>query len=574
MAKMIPRYNSDIEFNNSVAEKIVYDSLNELSEDYIIFHSIEWQDKNKYNNIYFGEADFTVYIAGRGIIVIEVKGGDIYFSDSHIIQTNRFTGESYRKKPLQQANKSVYKFRDLLNQNLQYRIPVYAAVWFPDVYRSDIKGNFPVIYDDNIILTKDSFSNLNESLQNICNHYNMFIENSIEHDVATDLINLLAPEFKAIPNASLISERQEYIFLQMTKQQCYLIDYLQEVKYAIIQGMAGTGKTVLAIEKARQLNKNSEPVLFLTFNKLLADSLEKKYSQELPFVTFANIYSFVSKALNQTIDDADITRFLKTILKRGDWRYKHIIIDEGQDFSNWIAYLYELARKESGSCYVFYDKNQLIQKKDIDWINLFDCRLILTKNCRNTHSIAETACSPIHLEDMKMNTNVSKGTIPRLFIFKKDTELIKGIETILDNYLNQGIKHSDIVILTLKKLQDSFLYQHISNHPKSNLGKIISIDLVDNDKCLFTTTRKFKGLESSIVLLIDMDSTIFSTEENKRVFYVGSSRAKTFLDIFSCLTPDDEKIIVSQLSNQESSLTRFAITRDLNVNISDINAFT
>ena len=96
MAKMIPRYNSDIEFNNSVAEKIVYDSLNELSEDYIIFHSIEWQDKNKYNNIYFGEADFTVYIAGRGIIVIEVKGGDIYFSDGHIIQTNRFTGESYR----------------------------------------------------------------------------------------------------------------------------------------------------------------------------------------------------------------------------------------------------------------------------------------------------------------------------------------------------------------------------------------------------------------------------------------------------------------------------------------------
>jgi len=157
-----------------------------------------------------------------------------------------------------------------------------------------------------------------------------------------------------------------------------------------------------------------------------------------------------------------------------------------------------------------------------------------------------------------------KYTIPVLHCYREFTQ----------NLGQPRIKHSDIVILTLKKLQDSFLYQHISNHPKSNLGKIISIDLVDNDKCLFTTTRKFKGLESSIVLLIDMDSTIFSTEENKRVFYVGSSRAKTFLDIFSCLTPDDEKIIVSQLSNQESSLTRFAITRDLNVNISDINAFT
>ena len=47
----------------------------------------------------------------------------------------------------------------------------------------------------------------------------------------------------------------------------------------------------------------------------------------------------------------------------------------------------------------------------------------------------------------------------------------------------------------------------------------------------FTTARKFKGLEADVVILVDVDESAFSNEENKRLFYVGASRAKHNLDI-------------------------------------------
>ena len=51
-------------------------------------------------------------------------------------------------------------------------------------------------------------------------------------------------------------EEAEYYFNRMTMEQTRLIEYLDEQRVAAIQGGAGTGKTMLAIEKARRLSVN------------------------------------------------------------------------------------------------------------------------------------------------------------------------------------------------------------------------------------------------------------------------------------------------------------------------------
>ena len=52
----------------------------------------------------------------------------------------------------------------------------------------------------------------------------------------------------------------------MLKEQVALLNYLEEQNCAIINGMAGTGKTVMALEKARRHSDNNEKVLFLCYN--------------------------------------------------------------------------------------------------------------------------------------------------------------------------------------------------------------------------------------------------------------------------------------------------------------------
>jgi DNA replication protein DnaC len=90
-------------------------------------------------------------------------------------------------------------------------------------------------------------------------------------------------------------EQEEYFFNRMTKKQSYLSDYLEEQKIAVIQGGAGTGKPMLAIEKARRLNED-EKVLFLCYNKLLIDHLKNAYQKDIPNITFTNLNTLAYNA--------------------------------------------------------------------------------------------------------------------------------------------------------------------------------------------------------------------------------------------------------------------------------------
>jgi len=66
---------------------------------------------------------------------------------------------------------------------------------------------------------------------------------------------------------------------------------------------------------------------------------------------------------------------------------------------------------------------------------------------------------------------------------------------------------------------------------------------------LFTTARKFKGLESDFILLVDVDAETFRDEEQKRLFYVGASRARNRLFITSVVSEEEEKQMVRAITN-------------------------
>ena len=71
---------------------------------------------------------------------------------------------------------------------------------------------------------------------------------------------------------------------------------------------------------------------------------------------------------------------------------------------------------------------------------------------------------------------------------------------------------------------------------------------------LFTTARKFKGLESRVVIIIDITKEDFEDDEYKRVFYVACSRAtQKLVLVMNC---DDAEI--NEIANTISKSKRFA----------------
>ena len=75
MPEFIPPLPKD--FHGSMGEKIVYDAFRTLPDNYMVFHSFAWTEEENKSFHKQGEADFLVYDPSRGLLVIEVKSGEI-----------------------------------------------------------------------------------------------------------------------------------------------------------------------------------------------------------------------------------------------------------------------------------------------------------------------------------------------------------------------------------------------------------------------------------------------------------------------------------------------------------------
>ena len=89
--------------------------------------------------------------------------------------------------------------------------------------------------------------------------------------------------------------------------------------------------------------------------------------------------------------------------------------------------------------------------------------------------------------------------------------------------IGEGLALSDIVILTSKTVETSWI-----NLDKSYAGQTLSTNQ-EPGKILFTTIRKFKGLEAEAILIVDAQMSALTNPENRRLLYTGTSRAKNLL---------------------------------------------
>ena len=231
-----------------------------------------------------------------------------------------------------------------------------------------------------------------------------------------------------------------------------------------------------------------------------------------------------------------------------NWDYKHIIIDEGQDFTHdEISALYTIAEIEDSCFYVFYDKNQLINKEgsiSILSTDRIECRLVLSINCRNTKSIASSSNRILGIKKCKLRDNV-QGTKPVFYIILKREQILSKLYDEIKKYVNDGIPISKIVILTVKTENKSILAGH------SKIGNYVVTHNLGEKGILFTTARKYKGLEAAVVILIDIEKEIFNNKIHKKVMHVGASRAKYFLSYIAYLSKQEKLAVCENMAGKK-----------------------
>ena len=515
------------EFSPASREGIMFDCLKKLSDEYYVFHSFKIINIRD-NTIWESETDFVIFNPSKGILCLEAKAGQVKYEDGKWKYGSGYTME--HGGPYRQASNSKWRLIDHIkscgHDYLLGRCKLLHAVWFPSV-RKEYFANItlPSDADIKLTLTADSFENIEHEISTI-------FDIKLKKDIGTQLTSsdvkkivedVLAPSFNLIPIANMKLENQRIVFKRMLNEQVALLNYLDEQNSAVINGLAGTGKTIMAVEKAKRHAENGEAVLFLCYNAYLKEYLQKAYAHQNVF--YYTIDGLACKLCDTIMPNYDMLKeTLENMYLDETFPYKHIIVDEGQDFGkerlNDISIIELLKNNvveegKNGSFYLFYDKNQMIQSASLpSYIDDADCRLTLYRNCRNTENIAITSLRLLGSDKRpKLFDGAVIGDSPEMFFVDDISQAVSTVNYIVENVWKAEC--DNIQILTCKTEETSIIADECST----------GIYLYKTRKIPFTTCRKYKGLEADVVIMVDLDNDVF-TKNAEQIMYVGASRAR------------------------------------------------
>ena len=543
MVKFIPPYMGEEIKSN--AERKMYDVLQQLNmKNAVVLHSLGLP---KHESKIYGEIDFVV-VCDLGVACLEIKGGRVECRDGKWIFTDRYgTAREKPEGPFAQVIGNMFSIRELLKKKFpsnrhMKNLLVASGVVFPDIkFNSNSEEIIPEIIYDN------ATDDITEYIKGVFNYWKERQHrepSKLSPNDINEVVNYLRGDFVFLPTLSDRLNDVEERLVRLTADQVTVMDALSENTHLLIEGNAGTGKTLLAIDFARKKAAADKKVLYLTYNKNLARKVDTQISKT-DNLKVINIHALFGEYVKINVDELNENpqKYFSEILPERFYdyingidlgeleniQYDVLVMDEGQDIIKPI-YLYCLdsllkGGLEKGEWSVFYDEKQNIYNPEYyDGMDILQgynyTKFKLYINCRNTVQIGKfsSQISGINMgEFLKEN-----GEEVQKITFSGTDDLKKKIKDIMKYLQGQQVDLQDIVFLTPKKYKNSML---------ADIGLEVNElgDKYDNSKNLpiYATIQGFKGLDSKIVILTDVEH--IRKQDFSKFLYIAGTRARTLL---------------------------------------------
>lgn len=543
MVTFIPPYMGEEIKSN--AEKKMYDVLKELEmDDVYVLHSLGLP---KHRSKLYGEIDFVV-VCKRGIACLEIKGGRVECREGKWFFIDRYGVERQKPEgPFAQVTGNMFSLMTELKNRFSKTMPnknflVACGVVFPDVeFVSRGQEIIPeIVYDCKT-------ENITTYIKNIFDYW----ENRHHREVTKltpkeikEIVAYLRGEFCFV---STLGDRLNTVdrkILRLTKEQAQIMDALGENRHLLIEGGAGTGKTLLATEFAAKRAARGEKVLYLTFNKNLSNNinLQLDANENLKVI---NIHALFGEYVAVDLEKLKLNPknyfeeelpetflgWIENLSKEelNSLKYDVLVMDEGQDIIK-PSYMYSLdilldGGFEKGKWAIFYDEMQNIYNPDyvdgMQIIESYDCtKFRLFMNCRNTIQIGNY-CSKVSGIEMKSFLRENGEEVQGISFADQNDFKVK-IKEILKKLRSEKVNLSEVVFLAPKRFSKSILFDTGIEVNELGDGYIL-----DSNLPKFATIQGFKGLDAKIVILVDVDAIL--PENFSKFLYIAGTRARTLL---------------------------------------------
>lgn len=529
------------------AEVKLYDALcQQMRGNWTIFYHVAWLGRTTTQGApRDGETDFIIAHPEHGILLVEVKGGGISYQGSQQQWISRdHGGNEYRINPFAQVVQCKYallnKIKSLPGWTPHW-IAIGHAVAFPDCTIEHI--TLPPDAPPDIIIDGRHLLHLSERIEEIMRYWSnqKHSLSPIGAELIQGLERLLAPTI-TLPNPLAIQvadEEQE--ILHLTEEQFRMLDLLQRSRRAAISGCAGSGKTTLAVEKARRLANEGFRTLLTCYNKSLASHLSDAAGKtsNLTVCTFHQLcYRLAREAQielpvpdgthpKKVFDEEYPDALSRSVRVRPELAFDAIIVDEGQDFHDtwWIALEDCLREGRESIFYVFYDDNQRIFRDRGIIPPDLPC-FPLQENVRNTRAI-HRALVAYYQGEYDSRPRGPVGRSVESYPYTTPVELRKLLSQLLLKLTGaEQLAPRDIVILTPKALNRSQL-------PGLELGgqlRLVERYTSQGREILYTTIQSFKGLERRVIIVVELDEELPAAQATRDALcYVAFSRPRNHL---------------------------------------------
>lgn len=565
MAKMIPPHCDDKAPNS---ERRVFDLLKNdpATSDWIVLHSL---NLSRTGQRPYGEVDFVVIVPAGGVFCIEVKGGRVACKDG-IWTTTNAVGRiaTLKRSPFKQADDAMRAVRTSLEKRLASsvdfnKVAFGCAVIFTNVNTPPLEPGVEPweVIDCDGLETPISKHILRMAKNQRVRFHLRSSPAEPQPALVKQIREALRPDFERVVSRSTELRESERRLLSLTEEQYRILDLLADNPRCLFEGAAGTGKTLLALEYARRCAVAGQRVLLVCFNKLLGEWLSAElaasasggratagrfYKCLREVIVKSSVSAEFSAAAERASTDAlfgEVYPFYGQLaLEDAAEKYDVVVVDEAQDLVRKpvldVLNAWLVGGLNDGRWAFFGDFNRQAiygTKWDGDPREMlramcpFVVRANLTQNCRNTRRIGEETALLSGFTAPPYRMGQVEGVAVDYIEYDDAASQRTALAKVLARLANEsGVNAVDVVVLSRSRFENSVagMLTDIAEFRVRPVDRAPS-GVTRVPVFTFATVQAFKGMESKIVVLCDVDD--IETDENRSLLYVGMSRARSLL---------------------------------------------
>jgi len=525
----------------------------ELPDEFIVIPCLEVPQLRKGRD---SEADFVI-LHPRGRLVLEAKGGAIRCLSGNWERKAKGKWERFHP-PFFQARDNSHEIHDHLKRVFgkgtpEASMPFGHVVVFPDIHFNADTIEIPDarLIDRGELESSDLSKIIYRLLDDTERRYLDRFRGEALPPPLTDaqllaVSNSLRPEVRITSNLS--PEELDRTLVRLSSTQLRALDAATQSKRLRITGGPGSGKTLLAMEVCRRERRANpgQKVGLVCFNRHLGSFLvEVAKADRLDGVTPGSFYLHLDRILGDVADSKATdpayfqqrVRAALEIARRTPEAEKFdlLVVDEGQDFrddADKLALLDAMLKGglAKGRWRWFEDLDQILSPEaattpagaHLALLEQLDAygQVEVDCNWRNTEQIAQAAAKVMGRPTPPSFGVQGPKVTPVDSRPGRDFDLLFAV---LGHENLRKYRPEDIVVLSMRGAgKESF-----AGKAEAAGYRLVPYDAnspYEEGTIRTSTVFKFKGMESHVVILMDVDA--LATTRDRRKAYVGMTRAK------------------------------------------------